>query len=197
MGKDGLYNLAYVAYQEYRNEVIEKGTLYRRYVENFLNGHTYSMCLCFRGKNEHRKNLGIIKGILELCAAKVNEEWNKEYFSKEDFIAIKRLYDTTEKIPSNTYPKTFSSNGIAQITFECYLTIEQMDLIAECANEAHLFYGRVSKEDMYALLVLVAFPDGDILVRHARILIRPVVNQRMEARLQLNVPRRIIHQLGL
>lgn len=152
MGKDGLYNLAYAAYQEYRNEVIEKGTLYRRYVENFLNGHTYSMCPCFRGKNEYRKNLGIIKGILELCATKVREEWNNEYFSKEDFIAIKRLYDTTEKIPSNTYPKTFSSNGIAQITFECYLTIEQMDLIAECANEAHLFYGRVTKEDMYALL---------------------------------------------
>lgn len=152
MGKDGLYNLAYAAYQEYRNEVIEKGTLYRRYVEIFLNGHTYSMCPCFRGKNEYRKNLGIIKGILELCATKVREEWNNEYFSKEDFIAIKRLYDTTEKIPSNTYPKTFSSNGIAQITFECYLTIEQMDLIAECANEAHLFYGRVTKEDMYALL---------------------------------------------
>ena len=110
------------------------------------------MCPCFRGKNEHRKNLGIIKGILELYAAKVSEEWNKEYFSKEDFIAIKRLYDTTEKIPSNTYPKTFSSNGIAQITFECYLTMEQMDLITECANEAHLFYGRVTKEDMYALL---------------------------------------------
>lgn len=110
------------------------------------------MCPCFRGKNEYRKNLGIIKGILELYAAKVSEEWNKEYFSKEDFIAIKRLYDTTEKIPSNIYPKTFSSNGIAQITFECYLTMEQMVLIAECANEAHLFYGRVTKEDMYALL---------------------------------------------
>lgn len=55
IGKDGLYNLVYAAYRQYSDEVMVKGKLYRRYVEDFLNGHAHSICPCYRGKNEYEK----------------------------------------------------------------------------------------------------------------------------------------------
>lgn len=152
IGKDGLYNLFQAAYKQYVAEVISSGKLYQRYAEDFLNGHTHSVCQCFHGKNEYGKNLGVIRGILLNYKETVEKQWNKGLFDKEHFMAVKHLYDTDVFLPLDISRPAVRGNYGIQTTFECYLTMEQMDLIAECANEAHLFYGRVTKEDMYALL---------------------------------------------
>ncbi len=152
MGKDGLYNLARAAYRQYVDEVVTKGKPYRRFTEDFLNGHTYSICTCFQGRNEHKKNLGIIKGILRNCQGFTEELWRKGSFEKDDFMAMQDFYDATDVPLHNTPQPPAPGDSAVQTTFECYLNKEQMSPIAECANEAHLFYTHVSADDMYSLL---------------------------------------------
>ena len=152
IGKDGLYNLVYAAYRQYSDEVMVKGKLYRRYVEDFLNGHAHSICPCYRGKNEYEKNLGIVKGILQSCPNIVKDFWRKGHFGKEDFTAMQQVYETTDKpIPYEPETRIFR-NDSHHPTLECYLTTEQMSLIAQCVNEAHLFSDEVSTDDIKALL---------------------------------------------
>ena len=152
MGKDGLYNLARAAYRQYVDEVVTKGKPYRRFTEDFLNGHTYSICPCFQGRNEHKKNLGIIKGILLNCQNMTEELWRKGRFEQGDFMAMQDFYDATDVPLHNTPQPPAPGDSTVQTTLECYLNIEQMSPIAECANEAHLFYTHVSADDMYSLL---------------------------------------------
>lgn len=152
IGKDGLYNLVYAAYRQYSDEVMVKGKLYRRYVEDFLNGHAHSICPCYRGKNEYGKNLGIIKGILQSRQNTVEELWRKGYFGKGDFTVMQRLYDTTDKPLPHEPEAPALRNGTSRLTLECYLNTEQMSLIAQCVNEAHLFSDKVSTDDIEALL---------------------------------------------
>lgn len=152
LGKDGLFNLVYAAYRQYVDEVVVKGKLYRRYVEDFLNGHAYSICPCYRGKNEYEKNLGIVKGILQSHQDTVEGLWRKGHFGKGDFTVMQRSYDTTEKpLPSESEALALR-NDRSRPTLECYLNTEQMSLIAQCVNEAHLFSDIVSTDDIEALL---------------------------------------------
>lgn len=152
LGKDGLFNLVYAAYRQYVDEVMVKGKPYRRYVEDFLNEHAHSICPCYRGKNEYGKNLGIVKGILQSCQNTVEDFWRKGHFCKEDFTAMQQVYDTTDK-PIPYEPEVPAlRNDTRHLTFECYLTTRQMNLIAQCVNEAHLFSDEVSTDDIKALL---------------------------------------------
>ena len=43
-------------------------------------------------------------------------------------------------------------------------------------------------QHMYPFLVLVSLPISDILISHARIFIRPMIDQHMDTRLQLDIP---------
>ena len=62
--RDELFALLKEASFTYRKEVIGKSKLYELYVEDFLNGHYYSDHRDAAGKNRHRKNIGILRGIL-------------------------------------------------------------------------------------------------------------------------------------
>ena len=63
--RDELFALLKEASFTYRKEVIGESKLYELYVEDFLNGHYYSDHRDAAGKNRHRKNIGILRGILK------------------------------------------------------------------------------------------------------------------------------------
>ena len=52
-------------------------------------------------------------------------------------------------------------------------------------------------QHMYPFLVLVSLPISDILISHARIFIRPMIDQHMDTRLQLDIPQGIINRFAL
>ena len=52
-------------------------------------------------------------------------------------------------------------------------------------------------QHMYPFLVLVSLPISDILISHARIFMRPMIDQHMDTRLQLDIPQGIINRFAL
>jgi hypothetical protein len=151
LGDNGLYALFKDAYKQYKAETSCGRKLYERFKADFINSHRHPLCPCPYGMNSHEKNYGIIKDILERRKDLVEKYWNKGSFDRDDFLEMKREFDTTVYPPTNTE----ITRNIPQprfAAFECGLSDMQMSLIAECANEAHLFCTHVDKEDMKALL---------------------------------------------
>ena len=127
---------------KYRTEVLTGRKLYRLFVTDFLNSHYHTDRRDAAGLNEHRKNLGILKGIL---------------FSRKDLIMrfseavipddallkdLLHLYYTTEAPPPEQEARTTMPNITVQnnsLSLGCCLDDDQMSLIAHCVNEARLF----------------------------------------------------------
>jgi len=113
--------------------------------------HRYSICPCPYGMNIHEMNYGIISDVLENHKNLIDRFWCKDTFMMEDFIEMRHLHDTAHYSPTEAQPPTGHTYSDAA-TFECFLTDGQMGLIAQCANEAHLFCNEVSTDSIKRLL---------------------------------------------
>ena len=66
VGKEGLYKLCRELNSQYMAEVVNQNKRYLRFAEDFINSHKFHDAKDARSKNEHEKNLGIIKALLFL-----------------------------------------------------------------------------------------------------------------------------------
>lgn len=152
--KDGLWIFYETAYELYQSEVIGDGKFYHRYVNDFLNSHTYTDRVDAAGINEHKKNFHIMEELLTIHKDLVQRCFAKENLSNSDFLAMHQEFNTTQQLPNSktliasaSFPVTFTSKP----DFQCFFNSVQIRLLAQSANEVHLFSSDVSETEVKAL----------------------------------------------
>lgn len=153
--RDRLWVLYETAYKLYRSEVIGNDKLYHRYVNDFLNSHTYTDRIDAAGMNEHKKNFHIMEELLKVRKDLIQKYFTKENLTISDFLVMHQEFNTTQQsnhlgksIGSNSFPVSITSKP----DFQCVFNSEQIRLITHSVNEAHLFTSDVSETEMEALL---------------------------------------------
>ena len=109
---------------------------------DFLNSHHHTDRRDAAGLNEHRKNLGILKGILFTrrdLLVRFSEVNTPDDALLKDLL---HLYYTTEAPPPKQEGDTPLASAAKQnhsLSLGCCLDEDQLSLIANCANEARVF----------------------------------------------------------
>ena len=116
--------------------------LYKLFAEDFLNSHHYTDRRDAAGLNEHRKNLGILKGIL-FTRKDLLVRFSEADTPDDDLMKdLLHLYYTTEVPPPGKETGAAVSTPSKQnhsLSLGCCLDDDQLSLIADCANEARVF----------------------------------------------------------
>lgn len=126
----------------YKAEVVAGGKLYKLFAMDFLNSHHHTDRRDAAGLNEHRKNLGILKGILFTrrdLLVRFSEVNTPDDALLKDLL---HLYYTTEAPPPKQEGDTPLASAAKQnhsLSLGCCLDEDQLSLIANCANEARVF----------------------------------------------------------
>ena len=123
----------------YKAEVVAGGKLHELFAMDFLNSHHHTDRRDATGLNEHRKNLGILRGILftrKDLLLRFSEAGTHDDTLLKDLL---HLYYTTEAPPPKQEAVTPLSSATKQnhsLSLGCCLDDDQLSLIADCANEA-------------------------------------------------------------
>ena len=144
----------------YKVEVVAGGKLYKLFAIDFLNSHHHTDRRDAAGLNEHRKNLGILKGILftrKDLLVQFSEVGTPDDATLKDLL---HLYYTTEAPPGQEAGAAVSipSKQNHSLSLGCCLDNDQLSLIADCANEARVFVEVLDASILRSLL------DGKLLV---------------------------------
>ena len=138
----------------YKSEVVTGGKLYKLFAEDFLNSHHHTDRRDAAGLNEHRKNLGILKGILftrKDLLVRFSEMDSPDDALLKDLL---HLYYTTEAPPPGQEADATSSTSKQNhsLSLGCCLDDDQLSLIADCANEARVFVEVIDAPMLRSLL---------------------------------------------
>lgn len=142
------------AHELYQSEVVRDHKLYNRYVNDFLNSHTYTDCVDAAGMNEHKKNFHIMEELLTVRKDLVQKYFTKEMLCDSDYSIMHQEFNTTQQslnseifIASDSLPVTF----ISKLNFQCSFNSTQIRLITYSVNETNLFSPDASETEMKAL----------------------------------------------
>lgn len=138
----------------YKAEVVAGGKLHELFAMDFLNSHHHTDRRDAAGLNEHRKNLGILKGILftrKDLLVRFSEMDSPDDALLKDLL---HLYYTTEAPPPGQEADATSSTSKQNhsLSLGCCLDDDQLSLIADCANEARVFVEVVDAPMLRSLL---------------------------------------------
>ena len=138
----------------YKVEVVAGGKLYKLFAIDFLNSHHHTDRRDAAGLNEHRKNLGILKGILftrKDLLVRFSEMDSPDDALLKDLL---HLYYTTEAPPPGQEADATSSTSKQNhsLSLGCCLDDDQLSLIADCANEARVFVEVIDAPMLRSLL---------------------------------------------
>ena len=138
----------------YKAEVVAGGKLHELFAMDFLNSHHHTDRRDAAGLNEHRKNLGILKGILftrKDLLVRFSEMDSPDDALLKDLL---HLYYTTEAPPPGQEADATSSTSKQNhsLSLGCCLDDDQLSLIADCANEARVFVETVDTTTFRSLL---------------------------------------------
>ena len=138
----------------YQSEVATGRKLYKLFALDFLNSHHHTDRRDAAGLNEHRKNLGILKGILftrKDLLVRFSEMDSPDDALLKDLL---HLYYTTEAPPPGQEADATSSTSKQNhsLSLGCCLDDDQLSLIADCANEARVFVEVIDAPMLRSLL---------------------------------------------
>lgn len=138
----------------YKAEVVAGGKLHELFAMDFLNSHHHTDRRDASGLNEHRKNLGILKGILftrKDLLVRFSEMDSPDDALLKDLL---HLYYTTEAPPPGQEADATSSTSKQNhsLSLGCCLDDDQLSLIADCANEARVFVEVIDAPMLRSLL---------------------------------------------
>lgn len=142
------------AHELYQSEVIGERKMYNRYVNDFLNSHTYTDCMDAAGMNEHKKNFHIMEELLTTRKDIVQRYFTKEILCDSDYSIMHQEFNTTQ-LSSNS-EVSIASGSLSVVfpskpDFQSYFNSLQISLITHSANEIHLFSPDVSEAEVKAL----------------------------------------------
>lgn len=144
------------AHELYQSEVIGDRKLYNRYVNDFLNSHTYTDRADARGMNEHKKNFHIMEELLIVRKDLVQKYFTIEKLYYADYLIMHQEFNTTQQSPSfevSTAAAPLLVTFTSKPDFQCNFNLAQIRLIVHSANEAHLFSHYVSEAEIKALFI--------------------------------------------
>ena len=152
--RNELFTLLKEASFTYRKEVLGEGKLYELYVEDFLNGHYYSDHRDAAGKNGHRKNIGIVRGLLTKRKDLVEQFFSNGLLAPDRMDELLRLFNTTQAPsgPKEEPDKPRPETNLPALSLGSFLNDNQLSLIVHCANEAQLFTTPVDTGILRSLL---------------------------------------------
>lgn len=136
--EDELWELYRAAYEQYKYEIVNGDKLYSRFVNDFISYHLPCFYSDIDAIRRHSRNVNNLYEILTERLDLVEMFFSKEHFTKTDYHTMHRLFNTTEKI---------STKKSTLAIFDA----EELSLITQTANEAHLFVSDVSIEKMAQL----------------------------------------------
>lgn len=135
----------------YLQDVLTDSKRYDRYVDDFVNSHRYIDCDHAVCRNCHEMNICIAKGLLTEYAHLIPSLFTATDFPFETCMELKRMYDTSESLPTTDRQHAGEPIYDPPLSFGCHFSREQMAGIVSCANTYHLFSVSVRIEDMEAL----------------------------------------------
>ena len=121
----------------YKSEVVSGKKLYKLFAMDFMNSHHHTDRLDAAGLNEHRKNLGILRGILftrKDLLVRFSETGKPDDGLMKDLL---HLYYTTEAPPPGRETgaaMTSATHPNHSLSLGCCLDDAQLSLIADCAG---------------------------------------------------------------
>ncbi len=139
----------------YKSEVVSGKKRYKLFAMDFMNSHHHTDRLDAAGLNEHRKNLGILRGILftrKDLLVRFSETGKPDDGLMKDLL---HLYYTTEAPPPGRETgaaMTSATHPNHSLSLGCCLDDAQLSLIADCANEARVFVETVDTTTFRSLL---------------------------------------------
>ena len=142
-----------MAFESHKKEVLQEKKLYRRFAEDFLNSNYFIDCPFAACKNQHKKNFCILQDILKNRPDIIEKYFHKMEFNDEDYHEVIDMYNTTSAPNVRQYndnappPTTVADTQL----FDSYFDNNQLSLIAQLANEVHLFTELVSVDDIRQL----------------------------------------------
>lgn len=138
--RNELFALLKEASFTYRKEVLDEGKLYELYAKDFLNGHYYSDHRDAAGKNGHRKNIGILRGLLMKRKDLVEQFFSNVLFAPNLMNELLCLFNTTKASSGlkKGLDKPRPETNLPSLSLGSFLNDNQLSLIAHCANEAQL-----------------------------------------------------------
>ena len=145
-----LWMLYRMAHELYLSEVIGAGKLYKRYVNDFLNSHTYTDRADAAGRNEHKKNFHIMEEVLTLREDLVRKYFGESVFCNPDYSIMHREFNTTPH-PSGSEAESSPLQTVARPDFQCCFTPVQIELLTRSVNAVRLFVPDVSEAEVEAL----------------------------------------------
>ncbi len=145
-----LWTLYQTAYRLYQKEVIEEKKLYKRFKDDFINGNTYPKRCDVDGLNEHKKNLGILKELLNNRHDLVEKYFVRPSFEYKDYLTMQHELDTTEV----GYACTSEVTHLKPLTLDSNVSSEMFAGLAKVLNDTHVFTTRVTSEQVEAMLAL-------------------------------------------
>lgn len=153
-GRDELWVFYKTAHELYQSEVIGNRKLYNRYVNDFLNSHTYTDYVDAARMNEHKKNFYIMKELLTIRKDLVQKYFAREKLCDSDYSIMHQEFNTTQLSSHSDVSSTSCSLPVALLSkpdFQCCFNSKQIKLITHSANEAHLFSPIVLEAEVKAL----------------------------------------------
>lgn len=154
--EEDLRDLFMEAYREYRNEVIDNGKDYARFVDDFIFGHEFYQASNVDEGNARSVNIHKIDTLLRERKDLVEKFFSSKTFGPSDFIAMLNDFD-------KGLPPTAPAYGKKSLNFECDLSEAQTAAIASIANDLDIFRQEVSDKDMANLFS----PSPDIRLNSA------------------------------
>lgn len=145
-----LWTLYLTAYRLYQREVIEQKKLYKRFKDDFINGNTYPKRCDVDELNEHNKNLGILRELLENRLDLIEKYFVRPSFEHKDYLAMQHELDTTE-VGSTTISE---APHIKPLTLDSNVSSEMFEGLAKVLNDTHVFTTSVTVEQVEAMLAL-------------------------------------------
>ena len=142
VGKEGLYKLCRELNSQYMAEVVNQNKRYLRFAEDFINSHKFHDAKDARSKNEHEKNLGIIKALLF-----GNRKIVEKYFplKNQDDKSISAILDVLDN-DSNEPAVIINKEQKKAIDFQCNFDYKVLEKITECFNDCHLFIDNLTTD---------------------------------------------------
>jgi len=145
--QDELWDLYETAYAEYQNLFVTGRKTYHRYVTDFISFNLLIDSSDIRSWKQHSMNINRMFDLLVNRKDLVLKYFAQNGLTRADFEKMQEEFDTTEYEVLNSDDHSVEMDVYLSTPLSLF-TYAQLSLIADKANEAHLFVSDVSVEDM-------------------------------------------------
>ena len=144
--QDELWELYETAYAEFQTQFVTGRKTYHRYVTDFISFNLLIDSSDISSWKQHTMNINSMFDLLANRKDLVLKYFSQEGLTRHEFKKLQHEFNTTETVAEES--NDYGAMADFMPTSLSYFNDIQLSLIADMVNEAHLFVGDVSMEDM-------------------------------------------------